>query len=220
MDQELEFVGKVYGRLKVIRCLSDGSRKWLCICKCGAKKEIHASNILSGRTKSCGCLRREDSRLKGLAKRTHGMSRTPEHKAWLSMRRRCHQPKDMSYKSYGARGIVVCDEWRYSFESFFRDMGLKPFPNSSLDRIDNSGNYCKENCRWSDTKTQMNNRRSNRWIEFNGERKTIAEWSAITGLAHSAILKRLNRGLTPSDILTKPLKRYLHAKSKAAAFSA
>lgn len=91
--------------------------------------------------------------------RTHGMSNTPEYKAWFEMKRRCYNKNRKGYKNYGGRGIKVCDRWLESFENFYEDMGDRPSPNHSLDRIDVNGNYEPSNCKWSDRTEQNYNQR-------------------------------------------------------------
>lgn len=111
--------------------------------------------IKSGDSKSCGCWQKE---VTSEINRTHGMSRTTEYSTWVGMLQRCTNPKAPEYPRYGGRGIVVCDRWLNSFETFLEDMGAKP-EGSSLDRIDNDGNYSPENCRWTSPTVQLHNRR-------------------------------------------------------------
>ena len=110
--------------------------------------------------------------------------------AWLSMRNRCLNLKAQHYKDYGGRGISICDRWN-SFENFLNDMGEAP-KGFSLDRIDNNGDYCPENCRWATMQMQCRNRRSNRLIEFRGVSKTLTEWAEILGLSRAMLNTRLS----------------------------
>jgi hypothetical protein len=103
---------------------------------------------------------------------------------------RCHNPKDKSYPRYGARGIRVCDRWRDSMVAFIDDMGPKP-PGASIERIDNDGDYCPENCCWASAKQQNRNKRTNHFIEFNGRRLCVQDWASELGLTPSALLHRL-----------------------------
>lgn len=130
----------------------------------------------------------------------HGMSAREEYGIWNHMRQRCHNPKNDRYASYGGRGIKVCDRWRESFENFYADMGPRP-PGAQLDRVDNDKGYSPENCRWATRKEQQNNTRANRIVEFNGERRTIAEWASLRGLPYARVQTRLHRGWTPERAL-------------------
>lgn len=133
--------------------------------------------------------------------RKHGMTKSPEFFCWHNMRMRCSTPTSSSYHLYGARGIKVCPRWSDSFENFLADMGPRPSPKHSLDRIDSNGNYEPANCRWATAAEQAANRRSVRNITHGGVTASIAEWARRTGLKEATIAYRLNRGLPPAAVL-------------------
>lgn len=110
--------------------------------------------------------------------------------SWVKLRRRCYCPDDADYKRYGARGISICPEWS-EYLNFLNDMGLRPL-GTSLDRIDNNGDYEKSNCRWATKQEQARNRRSSRLLVIDGVEKTLAEWSEISGVPSSTIRMRIN----------------------------
>lgn len=175
MPNRLDITGKKYGKLTVSHfshISKYGKSMWVCECSCGNKRNIQGSSLINGLSTSCGC-----NRINLLVKRskTHGKSRTKEHNIWKSMRMRCLNPKDSSYSGYGGRGIKVCKRW-LKFENFYEDMGNNP-PGTSLDRKNNNKGYSKSNCRWATIFEQNNNRRSSIFIEYKGERMTIAQWS-------------------------------------------
>lgn len=151
--------GKVFGRLTVIE-LSKKSKPgkiyWECLCQCGNIKSISSNSLLSGNTKSCGCLRKE---IVSSSKSTHKKSYSPEYNCYHHMLKRCYNKNNNVYQYYGARGIKVCDRWLESFENFYEDMGDRPSPNHSLDRINNDGNYEPSNCKWSTQSEQVINSR-------------------------------------------------------------
>lgn len=128
--------------------------------------------------------------------RTHGSAganRTREYRAWISLRARCYIKSNSRYSSHGARGVVVCDRWRDSFENFLADMGKCPSTSHSLDRIDNDGNYEPENCRWATHEEQANNRRNSRLVTHDGMTLSLAQWSRLTGINHRTLGQRLKR---------------------------
>jgi hypothetical protein len=158
-----DLTGQRFGRLVVQQRAyrrPGVSPEWLCRCDCGAEKIIAASSMTSGRSKSCGCLRSDF----GKAKRTHGAKRTPEYYSWSHMIYRCENPKANRYDRYGGRGITVCERWRHSFENFLADMGNRPSPQHTLDRINSDGNYEPANCRWATWKQQANNRKKRKRV--------------------------------------------------------
>lgn len=137
---------------------------------------------------------------------THGLSYTPEYRVWQTMRLRCNNPSNKAYPRYGGRGITVCERWQNSVEAFIEDMGPKPSPKHEIDRIDNDGPYCPENCRWVLRRTNSRNRRSNRRISHQGETLTLVEWAERTGIRWDTIMKRLDAGWPAARALTTPAR--------------
>jgi len=162
MPPFLDITGMMFGRLTALKLVGKtpaGMSLWLCACECGNKRVVMVSSLRYGSTTSCGCIRVEQQRKSFLR---HGMSGTREHHTWLSMLQRCYNENNPRYEHYGGRGISVCDEWRDDFAAFYRDMGPKPI-GLSIDRIDNDGDYNRDNCRWATASEQnYNTRRSRR----------------------------------------------------------
>lgn len=123
-------------------------------CDCGTIKIIERGNVSSGKTKSCGCLKKEKMRSE---KTTHGLTKTPTYVSWAQMKTRCLNPNYSEFFYYGGRGIKICDRWS-SFENFIADMGKRP-KGKTLDRINTNGDYCPDNCRWATPLQQSRNRR-------------------------------------------------------------
>jgi hypothetical protein len=177
--------GDRHGRLVItglnhVRITPSGIRVkiWDCECDCGNTTTVRASDLSSGRTKSCGCLQKK---LTAERSTIHGWSSIydPEkrraYNIWLGMKKRCYKKDDNGYHLYGGRGIKICDKWLESFDNFYEDMGPSPSSEHSIDRINNDGDYCPENCRWATKIEQSNNRSDNVICSILGEDFTLAE---------------------------------------------
>ena len=196
-------VGARFGRLTVIEVPAKGRRNVRCQCECGSVGTYRGSSIKSGDTRSCGCLQRE---LQSMRQKSHGMSDTPEYKAWGNMKERCYRPKHISYPHYGGKGIKVCDRWLNSFEAFYADLGPRPSINHSIDRIDPNKDYGPENCRWATPPEQQNNKTSNVLVEFKGEQLTLAEAARATDIPYDRLYKRLKQGISGDRLFAPSLE--------------
>lgn len=191
MTRPAEILGQRFARLVVIEqsASENDKTRWLCRCDCGNVLTTTVSHLRRGNTKSCGCLRREQSRLSLLK---HGRSHTQIYGVWQAMRARCFDLDDQKYPDYGGRGITVCDRWRKNFEPFLADMGERPL-GLTLHRIDNNGNYEPGNCCWATPKTQANNTRRNRRMAFGGATLTLTEWAQRLGITPGSLHSRLSK---------------------------
>ena len=205
--------GKKFGKLTAIKYMySDkyGCAHWLCRCDCGNEKIVNGKGLRCGDTKSCGCAKIE--RAKTMSTK-HGLGKTRLHTIWLDMRSRCSKSYSINYERYGARGIEVCEEWLNDFVAFYSwaiSNGYKK--NLTIDRIDNNGNYEPSNCQWATIEEQSNNKRSSRWIEYKGERKTIAQWSVSLNISDKALRHRIDRGWPAERALTEPIHEQYRRK--------
>lgn len=183
MRIRVDRIGKQYGRLKVIGGGQDFPEPngrvrpaWVCQCSCGNTVTVRGDDLHSGRTQSCGCYQL-DRIAESLT--THGeggkRTKTVEYYIWSGMIQRCVNEKDQFFENYGGRGIKICDRWRNSFECFLEDMGRRPSPKHSIDRIDNDGNYEPGNVRWATQTQQMRNQRKTIFITLDGEKIALQD---------------------------------------------
>lgn len=196
-----DIVGRRFGRLIAKERIG---KKWLCVCDCGNEKSVLPSNLKRERTRSCGCLHRESSARNGKANARHGYAGSPEYDAWSGMHQRCRNIKDKNYKSYGGRGIQVCEQWS-TFDMFIADLGPKPSRHHSIDRIDVNGNYEPSNCKWATSKEQNGNKRSNIRVSAFGKTGCLADFISHH-TPHYQIAKSLIRsGLDPAQAIVKAI---------------
>ena len=182
MRKRKNLIGQTFGRLTVIaegetRELSNKRKQyyWLCQCNCGSKpKEINQNCLLNGETISCGCYHSEHNHEYGFK---HGMSNTRIYTIWSGMIQRCCNPNAKNYPRYGGRGITICEEWK-EFKNFYDWSKISGYTdNLTIERLDNNGNYCPENCTWITKQNQMRNTRRNHYIKYNDEELTLTEWA-------------------------------------------
>lgn len=190
-------------------------RKWhlyQCRCSCGKEFLIPASYLSRGTSQRCRPCASNLNR-----PMTHGAScggkRTLEYKIWDGMRQRCNNPRNAAWSHYGGRGIKICARWE-SFENFLVDMGKRPGPDYSLDRLDNDSGYEPGNCAWRTAEAQSNNRRGLRLLEFRGETLSLAQWARRQGLSESALRIRLKAGWPIEAALLTPLDKSKVPKGK------
>lgn len=212
-----DLTGQVFGRLTVI--VLAGRKNyidlWRCRCACGNEKTVYDGNLRQGFTKSCGCTWKKSI---GDGNRTHG-ERTVEYFTWKGIKQRCFDKNSSGFRRYGGRGIRMCVAWARSYETFLRDMGRKPSAKHSIDRIENDLHYscgkCKEcvtmgwsfNCRWAIPAEQARNKRTTRFLTYNGKTMALFDWANETGLKLSTLWNRLDVGWPIDRALTEPVRR-------------
>lgn len=200
-----------YGRLLVTgRAVEPDT--FLCTCDCGQAVSAKAHALSSGDKISCGCAKSGPTCESGM--RTHGRTGDATYRCWQSVVRRCTNPAATGYETYGGRGIRVCDQWR-TFEGFLADMGDRPTPDYSVERIDTNGHYEPGNCKWATRREQANNTTRNRYIEFRGERMTVTEWAGRLGIPEKTLTNRLNRGWTVDRAFAEPWHPNPHHANRA-----
>lgn len=215
-----DLTGQRFGKLVVIERAEDyvspsGQPKirWLCQCDCGNKTKVLRECLLSGTTKSCGCLRVECGKTINLK---HGCTRKDNtdrlYGVWAGMKQRCYNPNHDFYHRYGARGIDVCDEWLNDYVAFKEWAYANGYDENAklnqctIDRIDSNKGYSPENCRWVNQKVQSNGLCTNHIIEYNGESYTMSQWANILDISYDALKRRIQRGWTIERAFNQPVR--------------
>lgn len=195
-----DLTGQEFGRLVVIELAGynkQRKRTWRCSCECGNEAIVIGHLLVGGTTRSCGCIRKETTRERS---RIHGMRNTRIYTIWDNMKQRCYNPNRPDFSRYGGRGIRICDDWRTNFRSFYNDMYIDYIAhvkkygeqNTTIDRIDVNGDYCRENCRWATASEQSKNQRPY-------ERKS----SLFIDVDGNAMLEDFKKGVKISQICKK-----------------
>lgn len=205
----LDLTGKQFGNWRVVGI---GERRrqpsgvlrvyWDCICECGTQRDVISGHLTSGLSVSCGCIQSHDGVGFSFGE---SPANSREKKAWTSMINRCTSSNNPRYYRYGGRGIKVCQRWMESFENFFSDMGERPSMAHSVDRIDNDGDYCPENCRWATRKEQQRNQERTMFVTANGLTLPMREWAERTGISIVTLQSRKYRGYTDDQIINQPV---------------
>lgn len=212
MGRRLDVTGQRFGRwvaLERVGVVSKGHSLWRCQCDCGETRAVTLCSLRTGASRSCGCLRGEVcAAIIGPRSITHGESSRPEHGVWNTMIQRCTNPNAVGWERYGGRGITVCERWASSYEAFIADMGHRPSPDMTLERIDNSRGYEVGNVRWATRSEQARNRRSNRHITHEGRTQLLIEWAEELSVPIRVLHGRLNRlGWSVERALTTPVRK-------------
>lgn len=188
---KIDLVGQKFGKWSVVSRVA-GSM-WLCRCDCGIERPVSGSSLTLGKSKGCWSCH----------SRKHGMEGSTTYNIWAGLIQRCTNPKSAGYPRYGGRGINVCDRWRKSFAAFLEDMGERP-DGLSIERINNAGNYEPSNCKWATQSEQIRNRKVTVFLEYEGIKRSLAEWAELYGIKRKVLANRINKGWSVKDALTKP----------------
>lgn len=187
----INIAGKKFNKLTALEY--QGNKKWLFKCDCGNTVIKETSDVKRGSVQSCSKLCT-----------TGNPSKHPLYQTWDGIKKRCYQKNATGYKNYGGRGIKMSDEWRFSFWTFVKDMGEKPFQACTVERIDNNKDYCKENCVWASSKEQASNKRNNIYIVYKNEIYTLYSICKLLNLKHSTVYWKLKKScLSPQEYFDK-----------------
>jgi len=205
-------IGKKFNNLTVIKYIGKDEKRghiFECRCRCGSTKNMVWRNLSQGKILNCGCTKYAAHRLR----KTHGLSHTTIYNVWQKMLSRCNNPSNKDYNYYGGRGISVCREWEILKNFYNWALNSGYLNDLELDRENNNGNYCPENCRWATRKQQALNMRTNIHVTINNETKVLVEWAEQFGLSYSSVHDRYHRGDRGEDLI-RPKGTLIRPKGK------
>jgi hypothetical protein len=215
MGKFLDLSGYRFGRLTVAGrdgYVGNHQVAWVCRCDCGGETRTTSTKLKSGHTQSCGCLQKERA---SEVQNIHGLcadGRHPLLNTYTAMIGRCHRETSQDFATYGARGIAVCDRWRFGegektgFQCFVEDMGPRPSKRHTIDRENNERGYSPDNCRWATPTDQARNRRSNTTVVVDGKRVSLRSFCQKHNLRYEVIQWRLKEGFSLDRAITQPLR--------------
>lgn len=216
MSKVIDIHGQKFYRLEVVKFegVVEHNAMWKCVCDCGNTVVVKGSHLRDKNTKSCGCYMIE--KLKKI-NTTHGKSKTPLYVLYRGLVARCLNKNHSAYYRYGGRGIKVCDRW-LKYENFYEDMEegytkhceVYGRSDTSIDRVNNNGDYCKDNCKWVTRTEQQSNTRRNKFISYSGETLTVKQWSKRLNIRYTTLWQRLYKNKwTVEKSFTKSFNRVL-----------
>lgn len=206
MSKIIDLTGQRFGRLTVIGFAEIRNQKsyWKCKCDCENIKIINSYSLKSGKTKSCGCLRKETTKKRGKRNIKHNKTNTRLYRIWTGMKSRCYYNKNIEYKNYGGRGITICDEWLDNFMNFYNWAINNGYDDKlTIDRMNNNGDYEPQNCRWVNMKKQENNRHNNRIIKYKRKTYTLSELSDLLKIPSATLKWRLDNNWNEDQLNLK-----------------
>lgn len=203
----IDISGNRFGKLIVKEFVGRINKRslWLCVCDCGKVKTVESSNLKSGQTKSCGCIRKEIS--VGLippSNKKHGLSSHKLYAVHQTMIARCYNPNNHAYDRYGGRGIIVCERW-HSFNNFYEDMVGSYKEGLTLERVNTNGNYEKSNCKWDTYKNQARNTRANRIVSYKEIIAPIAQICESLNKDAKIVYRRIRDGWSVTEAIETPI---------------
>lgn len=207
MGKFVDLTGQTFGRLTVLHRGENRGKatRWVCKCECGNHTLTESHPLKAGITVSCGCYQKEAV---SNAAFIHGHARrSTTYNTWAEMKQRCTNINHHKFKKYGGNGIGLCEDW-HEFANFLADMGERP-DGCTIDRIDNTLGYFKENCRWATIKQQQRNISSNRNITIDGETRCVSEWAEIKCFHKNTLIQRLNKGWPIEQLFDPPTPKHL-----------
>lgn len=214
MGKLIDLTGQKFNRLTVIEraYVKKGVVYWHCICECGKEKFVNGRKLRDNITKSCGCYKSQEFKKRVS---THKLSKTKLYRTYRSIINRCYDRNNPNYHNYGGRGIVMCEDWKNDFKTFYdwayangyKEELLQNGKNKwTIDRIDVNGNYEPSNCRWATWEQQANNKRQTVYLTYKGKTLTQRQWAKKLGLDDCDIYWRLKNGWSISEVLSVPKK--------------